>query len=205
MCYEKNRTMKKVMLTIFTLLIINQSYGQFTLGPRFGLSSSKLDFTSITGTDETISSGDATVGFHAGIFTRFNLGPVYIQPEALFTQSGGEIRLDGFSEDIREIEFNKLDIPVMVGMKFARFLRVQAGPTLSILLDAKANGLDEEIKSGYESSTIGYQAGVGVDFWNLIVDLKYEGNLSTFGNELFGFQTDQRNNQWIVSVGFKLF
>ena len=194
------------MLTIMALLMINISYGQFTLGPRLGLSSSSIDFDPFTVGGETISSGNATTGFHAGAFARVTLGFLYIQPEALFTQSGGEIQLnDGVLNDIREVEFNKLDFPVMVGTKFLKIFRIQAGPTFSLLLDAEAKGLEEDIKSGYQDSTIGYQAGAGVDLWNLVVDVKYEGNLSTFGDELFGFPTDQNNNQWIVSVGFKLF
>ena len=198
--------MKKVMLTIMALLMINISYGQFTLGPRIGLSSSSVDFDPFTIGGETISSGNATAGFHAGAFARITLGFLYIQPEALFTQSGGEIELsDGAINDIREIEFNKLDFPVMVGTKFLKIFRIQAGPTFSMLLDAEAKGIEEDIKSGYKDSTIGYQAGAGVDLWNLVVDVKYEGNLSTFGDELFGFPTDQNNNQWLVSVGFKLF
>ncbi|TDI69624.1 MAG: PorT family protein [Bacteroidetes bacterium] len=198
--------MKKAILTIMALLMINVIYGQFTLGPRVGFSSSSIDFDPFTIGGETISSGNATTGFHAGIFSRITLGFLYIQPEALFTQSGGEIQLDdGVLNDIREIEFNKLDFPVMLGTRFLKVLRVQAGPTLSLLLDAKVAGLEEEIKSGYKDATIGYQAGVGLDLWNLVLDLKYEGNLSTFGDELFGFATDQTNNQWILSVGFKLF
>jgi len=198
--------MKKAILTIMALLMINVIYGQFTLGPRVGFSSSSIDFDPFTIGGETISSGNATTGFHAGIFSRITLGFLYIQPEALFTQSGGEIQLDdGVLNDIREIEFNKLDFPVMLGTRFLKVLRVQAGPTLSLLLDAKVAGLEQEIKSGYKDATIGYQAGVGLDLWNLVLDLKYEGNLSTFGDELFGFATDQTNNQWILSVGFKLF
>lgn len=198
--------MKKVMLTVLASLVITASYGQFTLGPKVGLSASKLDLDPLTVNGQTISSGDATAGFHAGAFARITFGGLYVQPEALFTQSGGEIQLDnGVLKDIREVEFNKLDVPVMVGTKFAGIFRLQAGPTVSILLDAEAEGFDEEIKSGYEDATIGYQAGVGVDLWNLILDVKYEGNLSTFGDRVFGFETDQRNNQWIVSVGFKLF
>lgn len=198
--------MKKAILTIMALLMINVIYGQFTLGPRVGFSSSSIDFDPFTIGGETISSGNATTGFHAGIFSRITLGFLYIQPEALFTQSGGEIQLDdGVLNDIREIEFNKLDFPVMLGTRFLKVFRVQAGPTLSLLLDAKVAGLEQEIKSGYKDATIGYQAGVGLDLWNLVLDLKYEGNLSTFGDELFGFATDQTNNQWILSVGFKLF
>lgn len=198
--------MKKVMLTIMALLMINISYGQFTLGPRVGLSSSSVDFDPFTVGGESVSSGTATAGFHAGVFSRITLGFLYIQPEALFTQSGGEIELsDNGVSDIREIEFNKLDFPVMVGTKFLKLFRVQAGPTLSMLLDADVKGIEEDIKSGYEDATIGYQAGIGIDLWNLVIDVKYEGNLSTFGDELFGFPTDQHNNQWIASVGIKLF
>ena len=198
--------MKKIMLTIMALFMINISYGQFTLGPRLGLSSSTVDFDPFTIGGETVSSGNATAGFHAGAFARVTLGFLYIQPEALFTQSGGEIELnDGVLKEIREVEFNKLDFPVMIGTKFLKIFRIQAGPTFSMLLDAEAKGLEEDIKSGYKDSTIGYQAGAGVDLWNLVIDVKYEGNLSTFGDELFGFPTDQNNNQWLVSVGFKLF
>lgn len=193
------------MLTIVALLMINLVYGQFTLGPRVGLSSSSISFDPFTVGGATVSSGDATAGFHAGIFSRITLGFLYLQPEALFTQSGGEITLDdGVLEEIREVKFNKLDFPVMLGMHFLKVFRVQAGPTLSLLLDAKAEGLEEEIKSGYNDATIGYQAGIGLDLWKLVLDVKYEGNLSTFGDELFGFPTDQKNNQWIVSVGFKM-
>jgi hypothetical protein len=198
--------MKKIMLTIMALFMINISYGQFTLGPRLGLSSSTVDFDPFTIGGETVSSGNATAGFHAGAFARVTLGFLYIQPEALFTQSGGEIELnDGVLKEIREVEFNKLDFPVMIGTKFLKIFRIQAGPTFSMLLDAEAKGLEEDIKSGYKDSTIGYQAGAGVDLWNLVIDVKYEGNLSTFGDELFGLPTDQNNNQWLVSVGFKLF
>ena len=198
--------MKTLMLTIMALFMINISYGQFTLGPKLGLTSSSIDFDPFTIGGETISSGNAVAGFQAGVFTRITLGFIYIQPEALFSQSGGEIQLDdGVLTDIREVEFNKLDFPVMVGTKFLKVFRVQVGPTISMLLDAKVEGLEEDIKSGYSDATIGYQAGVGVDLWNLIVDLKYEGSISTFGGELFGFETDQNQSQWIVSVGFKLF
>lgn len=188
------------------LLMMNVIYGQFTVGPRIGFSSSSIDFDPFTIGGETISSGNATTGFHAGVFSRITLGFLYIQPEALFTQSGGEIKLnDGVLNEIRDVKFNKLDFPVMLGTRFLKVFRVQAGPTLSLLLDANVEGLEEGIKSGYKDATIGYQAGVGLDLWSLVLDLKYEGNLSTFGDELFGFATNQTNNQWILSVGFKLF
>ena len=96
------------MLTIMALFMINISYGQFTLGPRIGLSSSSVDFDPFTVGGETISSGNATAGFHAGAFARITLGFLYIQPEALFTQSGGEIELnDGVLMNYVVIKFIK--------------------------------------------------------------------------------------------------
>jgi len=206
--------MRRIVLSILAISICGLSYGQFMIGPKVGISSSKVDLDPLAVDGAQLLSGDAVVGFHAGAFARITLGSLYVQPEALFTQSGGGTTLDGeitldnkVLKDISELNYNKLDVPVMVGTKLAKILRLQAGPTVSILLnaDAKTDLGDIDIKSGYEDATVGYQAGIGVDIWNLVLDLKYEGNLSTFGDQVLGIQTDQRNNQWIFSVGFKLF
>ena len=51
----------------------------------------------------------------------------------------------------------------------------------------------------YKNSTIGYQAGAGVDIGSITADLRYEGNLTDI-NSNFG----QRQNLWALSVGFKI-
>lgn len=201
--------MKKLLITLIALFICGASYAQFfMLGPRVGLSSSK---TNINETIDGIryNTGEATVGFHAGLFSRITIGSVYLQPELLFTSSGGEIELNGNTgRQIRKYEYNKLDVPVMLGYKLSKVFRIQAGPVASLLLQADAkDGLGDayrDVKDNYEDSTIGYQVGVGLDIWRILLDLKYEGNLSKFGNRVGGFDTDLRNNQVIVSVGFRL-
>ncbi|HAH35295.1 MAG TPA: hypothetical protein DCL81_01665, partial [Algoriphagus sp.] len=57
----------------------------------------------------------------------------------------------------------------------------------------------------FNSATLGYQAGLGVDIGNLSIDGKYEGGLSKFTDNISSFQTDNRINQWVLSVGFRLF
>ncbi len=52
----------------------------------------------------------------------------------------------------------------------------------------------------YRNSTLGYQAGAGVDIGPITADLRYEGNLTDI-NPDFG----QRQNLWALSVGFKFF
>jgi len=51
----------------------------------------------------------------------------------------------------------------------------------------------------YRSSTLGYQAGFGVDIGSITADLRYEGNLTDI-NPDFG----QRQNLWALSIGFKI-
>lgn len=206
--------MKKLTLVIIALTISSVSYGQFfTLGPRVGVSSSKLK---LSDNIDAIQERDAQMGFHAGMFTRISLGGFFIQPEALFTSIDGQVRISedgaGVADQVVDLEYNRLDIPVMFGTKILKIFRVQAGPTASLLLSADArsdfNGATEDIKSSYNDATIGYQIGFGVDISRLVLDLKWEGNLSSFGDDLsmFGqtFETDQRNRLLTLSVGFKL-
>ncbi len=207
--------MKKLTLLAVSLMITSLSYGQFfTIGPKVGISSSKLK---LRDNIDAIKEKDAQLGFHAGIFTRFTIGGFYVQPEALFTSTDGQIEIaegngTSASRQVVDLNYNKLDIPVMFGTKFFKLFRLQAGPTASLLLSADAksnlNGVTEDVKDSYKDATIGYQVGFGVDISRFVIDLKWEGNLSSFGDDLklFGqtFETDQRNRLLTLSVGFKL-
>ncbi len=198
-------------MTGFALFFCSVSYAQFfSIGPRVGVSSSKLE---IRDNVQDVKEGDASFGFHAGLFARFSLSSLYIQPEVLFTSNGGEIEFEdgsGVGNQIIEYDYNKLDVPVMIGFKFAKFFRLQAGPVASLLLkaDAKEGGVTEDVKNNYNNATVGYQAGIGLDIGSLILDLKYEGNLSSFGDDIRvggnTFNTDLRHNQWLLSLGIRL-
>lgn len=205
----KGARTKGLMLTIIALFFFSFSYGQlFMVGPRVGISSSKIKLKDNVA---DVREGDAIFGFHAGLFARITLANIYVQPEVLFTNNGGKIEFqDGAAKQIEEYDFNKLDIPIMVGMKLTDFFRIQAGPIASLLLkaDAKEGGVVTDVKSNYQNATIGYQAGIGLDIGSIILDLKYEGNISKLGDNVSvgnaTFNTDMRNNQWLLSLGLKL-
>ena len=203
------------MLLASAIFFCGMSYGQLvTIGPKVGISSSTVDFDELTVNGQTIESGDAKVGFHAGLFARITLLGFYIQPEALFTQSGGEIQLSENSvDDVLDYTYNKLDVPVMAGIKIGDFFRLNAGPVFSLLLsdDLSIDGLGttvDEVNDNYNNATVGYQAGAGIDISKLTFDLRYEGSLSKLTDNFTvrgsSFNTDLRNNQWVFSVGLKL-
>lgn len=203
--------MKQVCVLLIALGIAANSYGQFaTIGPKIGISHSSLSEDAT----QAIAAGDASVGFHAGLFARISILGFYVQPEALFTSSGGQITYTdpqtNFTE-VKDMTYNKLDVPVMLGFKIGPLFRVNAGPSFSLLLnaDAREDGTVQEVKDNYNDATVGFQAGVGVDISKLTLDLRYENNLSSFGEEVSfageTFETDLRNQLWVLSLGFKLF
>jgi len=205
--------MKRSVLIVAALTLFSfSSYAQlFTIGPKIGLSSSKINVKEDV---EEIVSGDAAVGFHAGLFTRVSLLGFYVQPEVLFTSASGNIVIDDQDltnnvEEVQQLTYNKVDIPVMVGFKIGGLLRLNAGPTFSILLDNDARESADFIQDiDTESATVGYQVGVGLDISKLVIDLKYENNLSTLGQNVTiaerQFETDLRNSLFQLTLGWKL-
>ncbi len=199
--------MRKVLFALLLVLAASQAYSQNGIGVKAGVSSTKLDFDS----DEFVPS-DAQTGYHVGVYGRFGGVGFFVQPELLFTQTKGEFAYipSGVSgstppEDYKA-EFNRLDIPVLVGVRFLRLFRVMAGPIASININSKLENSVETIDDAdFSSATFGYQAGLGFDIGRLTVDGRYEGGLSKVSENIGTFSTDNRLNQWVVSVGFLIF
>lgn len=196
--------MKKLILSLALLAMALTGYSQgFSFGPKIGLSQTKLDLKS-----DDFKNGDSKFGYHVGVFARIGLGGLYLQPEVLYTQTQGQFSFDEGVGAIKEYEadFNRVDIPVMLGFKMFNLLRVQAGPIASINVNSELKEAGETVRDvDYKNATLGYQAGLGVDIGNLIIDAKYESSLDKVTGNVGNFSTDQRMNQWILSVGFKLF
>lgn len=196
--------MKKLVLSLALLAITLAGYSQgFSFGPKVGLSQTSLDLKS-----DQFKNGESKFGYHVGVFARIGLGGLYLQPEVLYTQTQGQFTFDPDDQPIKEYEadFNRVDIPVMLGFKMFKLLRVQAGPIASINVNSKLKEAGQTVQSAdFKDATIGYQAGLGLDIGNLIIDAKYESSLDKFSGNVGNFQTDQRTNQWILSVGFRLF
>ncbi len=197
--------MKKLLLIAALFLTIGTLQAQnFAFGPRAGISQTKISLKK-----GNFTPGDAETGYHIGLFARLGGGGLYVQPEVLYTQTSGSFVFNGPSPGNNSsfsADFNRLDIPVMVGFKLFKILRVQAGPIASIDINSEIKDTFDVIQEvDFKSSTLGYQAGIGVDIGNLYLDAKYEGGLGSITDNIGMFETDQRINQWVFSLGFKLF
>ena len=190
--------------------------GQVRPGIKFGLSTpdvSPEDFIVVDQQGDpyyNLFVDHARYGLHAGIFVQMQLGGFFIQPEAVFNSTSVDYRLDSLfspgsgSRYFRD-SYRHIDFPIMLGLKTGP-LRLGGGPVGHIFL-----GSDEPLRdypgfeAFFEDITWGWQAGLGLDFWKLHLDVRYEGNFSKLGDYMtfFGrkFDFDTDNNRFIASIG----
>ena len=203
--------MKKLVLILLISLGSLSAYAQKNgLGLKGGLSSTQVDFEG----DQLVPS-DAQLGYHLGVFARFGGIGFFVQPEVLFTQTRGQFKVELPSLPslassrvltIYDAKFNRLDVPVMAGFRILKIIRVMAGPIASFNIDSSLKDAGKTVEgTDFKKATLGYQTGVGVDLGNLSFEGKYEGGLSKFTENVGTYTADNRINQWVLSVGLKLF
>ena len=191
-----------VLLTLSSLSLFAQKNG---LGLKGGLSSTQVNFEG-----GQLVPSDAQMGYHLGVFARFGGVGFFLQPEVLFTQTTGQFleisSLSSVPPINYEAKFNRLDVPLMAGFRILKIIRVMAGPIASFNIDSSLKEAGTTVQNiDFKKATLGYQTGVGVDLGNLTFEGKYEGGLSKFTENVGSYTADNRLNQWVLSVGFKLF
>jgi hypothetical protein len=212
--------MKKIaflfVVGIFSLGIASAQNVNF--GLKGGLTFSTLNFDDVTNIVSNASSYDlesdeAFMGYHFGAFARIEVFSLYIQPELYFTTSGGKVLVEETPDagsvvrSVREIKYNKIDLPVLVGFKIGP-VRANAGPVATVLL-SEDNGVEDiipELEALSKTATVGLQAGVGVDLFKfLTIDYRFEGSLSKYGDKFTiggaDYAFDSRANIHLISLG----
>lgn len=192
---------RSTILLIVLFLYAASGISQISLGVRGGIYSTRIKDLN-EGDYDIEFNGIPKMGYHVGIITQFEIGPVLIQPELLYCDIRNDIEK---GQELTELEIKKIDLPVMLGYKLAA-LKIMAGPVVSFVIDDTG---DLPAYAGYEllleQATIGYQVGFGFDVSRLSLDFKYEGGLSQWFDSINinGNVTefDARPNQFLFSIG----
>jgi len=207
--------MKKLLVFVLTVFISLPVISQINFGVKLGVNTSSITMADA----KTVTSGStsylvekakgANYGIHGGLFLRVKILMLYIQPEVLLSTGSNEYTVTNVGTQIDSIKtqnFNKLEIPVMLGLKFGP-LRINAGPSASLMLNSPADLIkDPDFKTMYSNMSYGYQAGVGLDLLNkLTIDLRYGGSLKKYQNSIETavgeVKLDDRPNSFLLSVG----
>lgn len=189
--------MKKLMI-LFLCLAMGQAavQAQIKYGFKLGISTPDIKPADVTalrfksGTDSfSLKVNDANYGFHVGGWVRLKLGAIYLQPEVLFNSSKvqynlGKVKGAALMDSLRSERLNNLDVPILLGFKLGSF-RVNAGPVAHIHLSSNSELSSlADYKANFQSATWGYQAGIGLEFGKMGLDLRYEGNFNKFGDHI---------------------
>lgn len=192
------------MLVTLTTGMVAQA--QVALGVKAGVSSSKVDIKDPKGSFAQLKEKDAVTGYHAGAFIRLKTGGILLQPEAVFTSSGGKVEVNNSQngtnvQTTEKFTFNRLDVPILLGYSFFNVARIQAGPVASVLMEGKL--ADQSLKENLDKADWGWQAGLGFDIGHITADVRYERLKREYNNNQNG-SFGVGNQQVIFSLGFKL-
>jgi len=202
--------MKKLFAIGLIILLSVPAFSQIKFGIKAGAETTSVPTYQVVGSGTTIEAlEDAQWGYHAGLFLRIKLGPVYLQPEAVFASTSFDYNVKTSTvTDLKTQTFNRLSVPVLVGFKLGP-VRLNLGPAASIMIGTPSALInDPNFEDMYKGALWGYQAGVGIDLLQkLTLDVRYAGGLGealgdavTIGGQTFNLEYGQ--SSLLLSVGW---
>ena len=206
---------KLIFILMASFFLVQVADAQlFSWGIKGGLGFSTVKISDITGIDDgqdvyDLVTGESVMGYHLGLQTRIKIAMIYVQPELYWNAGGGSLKqvVDGGATELLNVKFNRIDIPVLVGVKLGP-VRLNIGPMASLIVGENSDFqvLQADAALYKESFTWAWQGGIGVDISKFSLDIRYEGPLSDLSrvipDNLTEYTLDPRPQQWIFSVGF---
>ena len=147
--------MKKMSLSLVLVLMFatltNAQHSTVEFGLKGGLNFANLNY-------ESNMDSKTRTSVHAGLLAHFHLNKNWaIQPELMFSGQGAKYDGD------RTVKLGYLNIPVLVQYMFDNGFRLQTGPQLGFLLNAKskAGDLEADVKDELNTTDVSWSFGVG--------------------------------------------
>ncbi len=126
-------------------------------GIKGGMNASELHSTNNGG-----NKMDTKIGFHAGVLAHIhakhsNWG---IQPEVMYSLEGAKQTVAGIKTDYN---MGYINVPVLVQYMFDNGFRIEAGPQIGFLMNAKntTGSIKTDAKDNYKSTAFSIPVGVG--------------------------------------------
>ncbi|WP_081820660.1 outer membrane beta-barrel protein [Sediminibacter sp. Hel_I_10] len=202
--FKSKTNISKTVLTmaVFSLLCFSINAQE---GSAFGIKGG-LNYGANGDYFESIGSNakhpDRNIGYHLGVFGKIG-DRFYFRPELVYTSMKSDYDSDVFTTQ-------KLDAPLLVGVKVIGPLSVFGGPSLQYILNNEFDGID--IDNVENDFSVGLNFGIGLSLGKLGLDLRYERgyseNEATFiGNNLgedVSSRVDTRPDQLILSLSLAL-
>ncbi|WP_242121436.1 outer membrane beta-barrel protein [Aestuariivivens sediminicola] len=194
-----NRLFLIPLLTIlFTVGLTAQTSTGFGFKGGLNYNANGKYFESIS---TSAKNPDRNIGYHLGIFGKIG-NKVYFKPELMYTSTKSDYDNDTF-------KMEKLDAPLLVGIKVLGPISVFGGPAFQYILDTEYDGIS--IKDIENDFTLGLNFGIGFNIKRVGIDLRYERGFNNNEAQFFidelstdPGRLDTRPDQLILSLSFIL-
>jgi len=161
--------MRKLILLVALTTTCAFTFAQ--AGPSFGIKgglnyNANGDYFESIG--ETVEDPSRNIGYHIGLFGKIG-NTLYFRPELVYTSTKSEY-------DSGNFDMQKLDAPLLVGIKVIGPLSIFAGPSLQYILDSEFD--DVSVENIENDFTFGLNFGAAINFDQFGIDLRYERGLN---------------------------
>jgi len=201
--------MKKILF-IICFLASGQIVAQLDIGVKAG-----YHLNSLVLSDDAIDQ-TYNPGFHLGLFTEIDLGPITFQPEVLYETSGGQIMrpLEGTLDTMRH-DLHAISIPGIIGLRLSA-LSLEFGASYNMIIDYRLrsnSGREVEMvdNNGWNaSSDVRAIAGLSLRFSKIRAGVRATRSIQVFDTRSFlvpsgvPVNSDVRLMSFQASLGFVL-
>lgn len=194
---------KKVYLSVIFILaitssLIAQNGSGFGIKGGLNYNANGNYFNSISSTQDDPTGA---IGYHIGVFGKLG-DKLYVKPELMYTKTISEY-------DAGDFELQRIDAPILVGIKILGPVSIFAGPAFQYILNSSFD--NARIGNIENDFTVGLNFGIGLHFNSIGIDVRYErgftDNESTIvlnNSSLSIDKLDTRSEQLILSLSVKL-
>lgn len=186
-----------ILAFLFTALTtVNLSAQKLGIRAEYGAQSLSQESTYLISAnrsiDYRIGTKSVTPSRSIGLYTKFDYGWLFFQPEFLYTTYDQTLEIESFSEEARGIgvtevteNFQQFDIPLYAGIQY-KFIKVGAGPVFHVGQNIDSDIADfDNLEVRTTPISAGFQTGLGIDFKYFSLDLKYQRDFNQATDHIY--------------------
>ena len=172
---------KTIIFAASFFLLLNAKAQEVHFGVKAGMNASSLNSSPVN------PDMQSKIGFNAGILAHIH-GPNAqwaLQPEVYYSSEGAKSK----SNSDAKLNLGYLNVPVLIQYMFGDGFRIEAGPQIGFLLNAKYSetGTSSDVKDNYKKTNFSIPAGVGyLTSFGLGFDARYNFGISDINNASTG-------------------
>ncbi|MFC4815641.1 MULTISPECIES: porin family protein [unclassified Flavobacterium] len=211
----KNAKKTVAILTLITLFSSFNTKAQVATEPSMGLKGG-VNFSNMY--VEDVDDENMLVGFNLGLYANMPLSSgIALQPEFNFTTKGSEVTYNNiFDSGTRKFTLSYLEVPVLLKANLSNNFNLHFGPYFAFLVNSKIKNVSSDgsatftdlDEDDFNRFDFGLSGGIGFDFSDIGIGLRYNYGLTTVGKEQqIGGATynalDAKNSNANLYVAFK--